>query len=54
MCIGITGTKGKSTTSSLIYEVIKQQKQDVELLGNIGIPIFDEIEKIGKNTITVL
>lgn len=52
--IGITGTKGKSTTSSLIYEVIKNQNKDVELLGNIGIPIFDEIDKIKNNTITVL
>lgn len=54
LCIGVTGTKGKSTTSSLIYEVIKEQERDVELLGNIGIPIFDEIEKIKKDTITVL
>ena len=54
LCIGVTGTKGKSTTSSLVYEVIKEQGIDVELLGNIGIPIFDEIEKIKKDTITVL
>lgn len=52
--IGITGTKGKSTTSSLIYEVLKKQNKDVELLGNIGTPIFDEIEKINDNTIVVL
>lgn len=52
--IGITGTKGKSTTSSLIYEMLANQNKDVELLGNIGIPIFDEIEKIKENTITVL
>ncbi len=52
--IGITGTKGKSTTSSLIYEILKNQNKDVELLGNIGTPIFDEIDKIRKDTITVL
>ena len=52
--IGITGTKGKSTTSSLIYEMLKNQNKDVELLGNIGTPIFDEIEKIKDSTITVL
>lgn len=52
--IGITGTKGKSTTSSLIYEMLEAQNRDVELLGNIGIPIFDEIEKINDSTITVL
>ena len=54
LCIGITGTKGKSTTSSLIYEVIKAQNDNVELLGNIGIPIFDEIERINDETITVI
>ncbi len=52
--IGITGTKGKSTTSSLIYEVIKEQNSNVELLGNIGTPIFDDIEKINEETIVVL
>ncbi len=54
LTIGITGTKGKSTTSSLIYEMLKNQNKDVELLGNIGTPIFDEIDKIKENTITVL
>lgn len=54
LCIGITGTKGKSTTSSLIYKIIDDQGKDVELLGNIGVPVFDEIEKINKGTITVL
>ena len=53
-CIGITGTKGKSTTSSLIYKMLKDQNKNVELLGNIGTPIFDEIEKIKEDTITVL
>lgn len=52
--IGITGTKGKSTTSSLIYEMLANQNKDVELLGNIGTPIFDEIERIKESTITVL
>lgn len=52
--IGITGTKGKSTTSSLIYEMLANQNKDVELLGNIGTPIFDEIERIKENTVTVL
>jgi len=54
LTIGITGTKGKSTTSSLIYEVLKNQGKDVELLGNIGLPIFDEIDNIDENSITVL
>ena len=51
--IGITGTKGKSTTSSLIYKVLKDQNIDTKLVGNIGIPIFDEIENIGPETTVV-
>lgn len=52
--IGITGTKGKSTTSTLIYEVLQNQGKDAVLVGNGGNPIFDDIEKITEKTITVL
>lgn len=45
--IGITGTKGKSTTSSLIYEMLKQ-KYKVLLVGNIGLPAFEEIDQYDK------
>ena len=48
--IGITGTKGKSTTSSLIYYCIKLFTQDAVLVGNIGVPPFDMIDDIKKNT----
>ena len=51
--IGITGTKGKSTTSSLIYHLIKQHKDDCVLVGNIGTPPFEIIDSIGKDTIVV-
>ena len=52
--IGVTGTKGKSTTSTLIYEVLKGNGKDCLLLGNIGIPVFDYIDKIKEDTILVL
>lgn len=52
--IGITGTKGKSTTSTLLYEVLKEQKEDVYLLGNIGNPILDDICKFTDKTILVV
>ena len=52
--IGITGTKGKSTTTTLIYNVIKEQNNNTYLAGNIGIPIFDEIDKFNEDTIIVV
>ena len=52
--IGVTGTKGKSTTSSLIYDIISKQREDVHLLGNIGVPLFDEIDRLTNNSIVVL
>ena len=51
--IGITGTKGKSTTSTLIYHLLKESGKDAILAGNIGIPIFDVIEKINSKSIIV-
>lgn len=52
--IGITATKGKSTTSTLTYEVLKSCGVDTILLGNIGKAIFDEIEKIQPTTWVVV
>lgn len=52
--IGITGTKGKSTTSTLTYEVLKKQYDDVYLLGNIGTPVLDNISKYTDETKLVI
>lgn len=54
MTIGVTGTKGKSTTSTLIYKVLIEQGKDAYILGNIGLPIFDKIEKLNENSVVVL
>ena len=51
--IGVTGTKGKSTTSSLIYHVLKNAGYDTQLVGNIGKPCFDIIDEITPNTVVV-
>lgn len=52
--IGITGTKGKSTTSSLIYHVLSKAKGDnVFLVGNIGFPCLDYYDRIDSDSIIV-
>ncbi len=51
--IGISGTKGKSTTTSLIYHLLKSSGRDAILTGNIGIPCFDVMEEIKPDSIVV-
>jgi UDP-N-acetylmuramoylalanine--D-glutamate ligase len=52
--IGITGSKGKGTTATLITEILKNNNKQVHLGGNIGIAPFDFIENIKKNDYVVL
>ena len=52
--IGITGSKGKSTTTSLIYEMIKANGLDTYLLGNIGNPIFDYLDDFKEDSYLVI
>ncbi|MFN2394904.1 MAG: UDP-N-acetylmuramoyl-L-alanine--D-glutamate ligase [Bacteroidales bacterium] len=51
--IGVTGTKGKSTTVSLLYNMLINAEKDVVLGGNIGTPPLEFIEKVNDNTIVV-
>jgi len=51
--IGVTGTKGKSTTASLIEQVLKKGTQPPILLGNIGLPPLDELQKADATSIFV-
>ena len=48
--IGVTGTKGKSTTTTLIYHELKENGFDTLLAGNIGIPAFALIDEIKEET----
>lgn len=52
--IGITGTKGKSTTSSLLYHMLEKLGKSSILIGNIGTPVFDALDNLKENTICVL
>lgn len=51
--IGITGTKGKSTTTTLIFNILNQAGIDVKLIGNIGVPPLSCLEDINDDTILV-
>ena len=52
--IAITGTKGKSTTTTLLYQVIKDQKENTFLLWNIWVPIFEQIENFNEDSTLVI
>ncbi len=52
--IGVTGTKGKGTTSTLIYELLKAQSEDVYLGGNIGKPPFSFLDRLTTSSKVVL
>ena len=51
--IGVTGTKGKSTTSSLIHALLSAHLPDVRLVGNIGIPALDTLEGATGETVFI-
>ena len=52
--IGITGTNGKTTTTTLIYEIIKKSGRNVHLTGNIGFPVCSFLDKIKDNDYVVV
>lgn len=52
--IGITGSDGKTTTTSLIYEIIKQSGKKCYLGGNIGFPLFTKVREMTPEDVVVL
>ncbi len=51
--IGVTGTNGKSTTSSLIAHILQENLYDIHLGGNIGVPILD-LFNFKENSVAVI
>lgn len=51
--IGITGTNGKTTTTALTGEIMKQYFKEVFVVGNIGIPYTELAQEIGEQAVTV-
>ncbi|MEO5362678.1 MAG: UDP-N-acetylmuramoyl-L-alanine--D-glutamate ligase [Magnetococcus sp. DMHC-8] len=53
--VGITGSKGKSTTSTLLHDTLQEAGLPVRLLGNIGVAALDHLEEVlAGGAITVL
>jgi UDP-N-acetylmuramoyl-L-alanine---L-glutamate ligase len=52
--IGVTGTKGKSTTASLIHGMLGAHFADVRLVGNIGLPALDYLDGADENSVFVI
>jgi UDP-N-acetylmuramoylalanine--D-glutamate ligase len=52
--IGITGTKGKTTSASLLAHILKRSGKPVVLAGNMGLPMLDTLETITPETLVVL
>ena len=51
--IGVTGTKGKSTTANLICHVLNCSGFDTVMAGNMGIPLFDILDRLNTHSIVV-
>lgn len=52
--IGVTGTKGKTTTASLLAHILKNAGYDVRLCGNIGTPMLEALENATQNNVFVI
>ncbi len=52
--VGITGTNGKTTTTTLVGEIMKSHYDEVFVVGNIGIPFTDTADQTSENSVTVI
>ncbi len=52
--VGVTGTKGKGTTCTLIYKMLKKAGKDAHLAGNIGEPAIGLLDEVKDDSLVVL
>jgi len=52
--IAVTGTNGKTTTTTLIGEILKNDGKDVAVAGNIGVPLVREVDNDGQKDYIVV
>lgn len=53
LCVGVTGTNGKTTTTSLIGELAKRTGRPTVVAGNIGVALSGQVKGLGENSIVV-
>ena len=51
--VGITGTNGKTTTTSLVGEIFKEAKRDTYIVGNIGNPVIETVTKTDEDSFLI-
>ncbi|MDR1354383.1 MAG: UDP-N-acetylmuramoyl-L-alanine--D-glutamate ligase [Oscillospiraceae bacterium] len=52
--IGVTGSDGKTTTTTLIYKLLQQMGKEVYIGGNIGLPLLSRVEEIHRGSFVVV
>ena len=53
LCVGVTGTNGKTTTTTLIGELAKRSGRPTVVAGNIGVALSGQVKSLGENSIVV-
>lgn len=54
LLIGITGSNGKTTTTTLVGEILKEDGREVKVAGNIGVPFSSVVQEVSRKGIIVL
>lgn len=52
--IAVTGSNGKTTVATMIFELLKTTYSDVRLCGNVGVPVAQVVENVTQETIFVV